>query len=293
MVRFQSMSATRFGRAVRAERSSAPETAALIRCSRRPSSSATTDLTTARADSLAWAGITLFRLSRVATRWTSGSTAASSSGSSSSLVRSRRSRASRCMTWTTLTGKYVLMSPSQRATLGADAPRPAPPSGGSPYTALSAASIRASPPPSASPVPSASPPSASRHLRRRSLIGSPQDPQHRLYGGRGPRLVHLPARLAALAARRADLGADRPAFGRGEPAEGTAQQRQHLDELLLLQPREPGVDQRQQLRVVHQQQAAARQEGLGPGRRPDRGVPARHRPGHPRAGLAGVEFARV
>ena len=35
--------------------------------------------------------------------------------------------ASFCMTWTTVDGKYVRMSPSQRATRGADAPSPAPP----------------------------------------------------------------------------------------------------------------------------------------------------------------------
>jgi hypothetical protein len=45
--------------------------------------------------------------------------------------------ASRCMTRTTEEGKYVRMSPSQRATDGAEAPSPAersrPPRGASPF----------------------------------------------------------------------------------------------------------------------------------------------------------------
>lgn len=59
------------------------------------------------------------------TRCTSASTASSISGSRSSVDSPSRSMASRCMTWTTVDGKYVRMSPSQRATDGADAPSPA------------------------------------------------------------------------------------------------------------------------------------------------------------------------
>ncbi len=99
--------------------------AARVRVASRFSNSSTTLRTTARAVSLVVSGIALVRESRVPTRWTSASTASSSSGSSSSVARPSRSIASRCITRTTEAGKYVRMSPSQRATDGADAPSPA------------------------------------------------------------------------------------------------------------------------------------------------------------------------
>lgn len=89
------------------------------------------------------------------TRCTSGSTAASISGSSSRAASPSRSIASRCMICTTDEGKYVRMSPSQRATDGADAPSPAARSRPGrvplpfPYNEVSAPSIAASCPASA------------------------------------------------------------------------------------------------------------------------------------------------
>ena len=119
------MSAGRRGLFVRLARFSAPVTAERVRWLSRRSRSLVTVRTTARADSLACSGSTRLSDSSVPTRCTSGSTASSISGSSSSRVRPSRSMASFCMTWTTLTGKNVRMSPSQRATRGADAPNPA------------------------------------------------------------------------------------------------------------------------------------------------------------------------
>ncbi len=96
-----------------------------MRVASRFSSCSTTLRTTARAVSFVVSGIALFRESRVPTRWTSGSTASSISGSSSRADSPSRSIASRCITWTTELGKYVRMSPSQRATFGAEPPSPA------------------------------------------------------------------------------------------------------------------------------------------------------------------------
>ena len=113
------------GLRARAARLSAPETAARVRFAILRSISATTRATTARAVALVVSGMRWFRLSSVPTRCTSGSTASSISGSSSSCRRLSRSIASRCITCTTVDGKYVRMSPSQRATFGAEAPSPA------------------------------------------------------------------------------------------------------------------------------------------------------------------------
>lgn len=96
-----------------------------MRCASFFSSCSTTLRTTARAVSLVVSGMTLLSDSRVPTRCTSASTAASISGSSSSADSPSRSMASRCITCTTDDGKYVRMSPSQRATPGAEAPSPA------------------------------------------------------------------------------------------------------------------------------------------------------------------------
>ena len=183
MVRSQSMSAGRRGLLVRLARFSAPVTAERARWASRRSRSLVTVRTTARADSRACSGSTWLSDSRVPTRCTSGWTALSISGSSSSRVRPSRSIASFCMTWTTLTGKNVRISPSQRATCGADAPSPACrfPGGSGPlpasepesYKAPSAASIRASSPVRETPVPTpeapeSAAPSASRQRRIRS-----------------------------------------------------------------------------------------------------------------------------
>jgi hypothetical protein len=111
---------------VRDARSSAPMTAARVFCSSRRSSASTTLRTTSRAVSRVLAGMTRLSESSVPTRLTSGSTASSSSGSSRRRWRSSRSIASFCMTLTTEDGKYSRMSPSQRATLGADGSSPAP-----------------------------------------------------------------------------------------------------------------------------------------------------------------------
>ena len=79
-----------------------------------------------------------------------------------------RSIASCCTTRTTPLGKCERSSPSQRATLGADAPSPP---CRAPYTASSAPSIPRSSRSSSTPVPSASsPPSTSRHRRSRSSL---------------------------------------------------------------------------------------------------------------------------
>jgi hypothetical protein len=104
MVAFQSTSRSR-GRRVRFDRLTAPRTAARVELAIRRSISATTLPTTIRAVRLVVSGITLFRLTSVAARCTSGCTESSSSGSSSMLVRFSRSMASRCITWTTLVGK--------------------------------------------------------------------------------------------------------------------------------------------------------------------------------------------
>ena len=67
--------------------------------------SSTTRRTTCLAVSRVFSGMTLLSESRVATRWTSGSTFASISGSSSICRKFSRSSASRCITLTTDDGK--------------------------------------------------------------------------------------------------------------------------------------------------------------------------------------------
>lgn len=98
---------------------------ARVRVASRFSRSSTTLRTTARAVSFVVSGIALLSDSSVPTRCTSASTASSISGSRSRVDSPSRSMASRCMTWTTDEGKYVRMSPSHRATDGAEAPSPA------------------------------------------------------------------------------------------------------------------------------------------------------------------------
>ena len=100
-----------------------PVTPAARDCQLAPSS-ATTWRTTNRAVSRTLAGMTPRSASRVATRCTSGSTAASISGSSSMRCTPWRSRASFCNTRTTELGKVAAMSPQPAAILGADPIRP-------------------------------------------------------------------------------------------------------------------------------------------------------------------------
>src|SRR6266540_1974594 len=274
MVRCQSMSAWRRGRLTLAARFSAPVSAVRVRWASLRSSSSTTLRTTERADSLALAGITRLSESSVPTRCTSGSTASSISGSSSNRVRSSRSIASFCITWTTVEGKNLRMSPSQRATRGAEAPRPAPRRASPPsslsYSAASAASTRASSPASPTPVPSSPPsppPSASRQRRSRSSLTTghlqAEDPRHRVDGRRGTGLVDLvgvglglgtPAR-AEVADLLADGAALRGGEGGGEPA-GVEQQ-----------PGQPAVDQAVQVLAVadggERRLPAAAQLGVG------------------------------
>ena len=139
MVRFQSISLWR-GRRLRWLRSSAPVTAERMGSSSFFSSSSTTLRTTMRAVSLVLAGITPDKAIRLATRCTSAWALSSISGCSSISRTSRRSSASRCITCTTCVGKYLRMSPSQRATLGAEPPRPPRRSVGLPRPLLPSAS---------------------------------------------------------------------------------------------------------------------------------------------------------
>ena len=146
-------------------------------CSRgrrsRFSMSRTTFMTTARALSRLRSGSRFLRLSRVPTRWTSGSMVASSSGSRSIRLRSSRSSASRWRSCTVSVGKYLRMSPSQRFTLGLLLPRP-PFRSWSAYRASSVSSMPcrrwgSSMPPWPSPSSSsACLPRMRRHLRRYS-----------------------------------------------------------------------------------------------------------------------------
>ena len=128
------------GRRTRAARFSAPVTADRVRSAILRSISATTFATTIRAVAFVVSGMIALSDSSVPTRCTSGSTLSSISFSSSSCRRFSRSMASRCITCTTVDGKYVRMSPSHRATRGADAPSPPrPPAPAAPPPARAAA----------------------------------------------------------------------------------------------------------------------------------------------------------
>ena len=204
MVRCQSMSPGR-GRRVRAARSSAPRTAWRVRCSSRASSSRTSSPTTRRAVSRLLAGMTCFSASSVVTSSTSGWTVSSSSGSSSSWRRPEPLDRVALHTRTTLVGKRRRTSPSQRATRGAEAPRPParPSSSSLSYSAPSAASSSASRPAadrrpvvgSRRPAPAASAGAAPpRGRSSRRLRASHDGGEHRQHP-RGSRLVHVAARL--------------------------------------------------------------------------------------------------
>ncbi len=123
MVRAQSMSAGR-GRLVRRCLLSAPRSVSTVALASRSISSLTTLATTRRAVSRVFSGIADLSATRSATRWTSASSVARNSGSSSICLSPSRSKASFWMTCTTGAGKNSRMSPSQRATLGADEPSP-------------------------------------------------------------------------------------------------------------------------------------------------------------------------
>ena len=113
------------GRRCAAARSSAPVTAARVRWASRRSRSSTT-LRDDRAGGLPWSARASrrFRRQQGADQVDVGLDRLQHLRLQQQPVRSSRSIASRCMTCTTVDGKYVRMSPSQRATRGADAPSP-------------------------------------------------------------------------------------------------------------------------------------------------------------------------
>ena len=227
---------------VRALRSSAPRGAARVRSASRRSMSSTTWRTTRRATCRLASGSASRRLISVAARCTSGVTDSSTSGSSSSRCSPSRSIASCCTTRTTPVGKCERSSPSQRATVGADAPSP-------PCRIAVHGVQRAVDPavlaPERTPVPSASsPPSTSRHRRSRSSLtfGSPAASRR------------SPARARARSAsikrnvkgtgpfRFAEAFAEAAALGRGEDGEGAAQEREDVGEGVGGDGRDPAVE---------------------------------------------------
>ena len=275
------------------------------------SSSASTSATTTRAVARVSSGSRWLSSTSNVTRWMSGSTVCSSSGSSSNWRRSRRSIASRCITCTTSRGKYRRMSPSQRATRGALRPRPpaaprAAPAGPAlrarhvvhgAERGIDADVVAAQIDAGAVGLTTAEhqPPSPQTFGLRDardaheappwSCCGQAEHVAHRDHRRRQALGIDARCRTtgSSLAGTTGDQHAELATLGRLEGTEGAPQQRHRLVERVRRQRRQPAVDDRQQLGVVHQHGAAAGEEALDERRTGRRRRARRQRP--PEAGL--------
>ncbi len=199
-------------------------------------------------------------------------------------------------------------------------PGPPPGCGPGPYSAPSAASMAWSAGPSR--VPRAAPaglPSTSRQRRSRSssttrpttrpasrpaarpagvaaFTGHRRESRPRCAARPRPGLASTGSAAPGQASTAGELAGRVPDMGQlrgGEAAERPAQQRQNGGEVPVIQAGQPVVEDAEQVPVVHQQQAAAGQEPVYPGRLASRRHPHRQVSGEPAGRLSPGQHARV